>query len=186
MARFNKTLFAFPLCLCLLEPAALGREARSYRQLPVINGQVTPDEFEELPYDKTLQKCNALDCRALKSIINSLDFLGHRYFPNTMASIGPPRLPQGPIPILQDISGYPQLGAPSCKLLAVLTKNYFDWSYGLMTIELASLISPGHSECLSGVVSALPRNTETRRLVEYARELCESRQEPNCSAISFK
>ncbi len=185
MALFGNALAVFGLSLFFCTPA-LGGEPPSYRQLPVINGRVTQDEFEELPYDQTLQRCTALDCKALKSIVSSLDFLGHRYFPNTMATIGPPQLPQGPVPLVRDVTRYPQLRGPSCKLLTVLTKNYFDWSYGLITIELASLISGGRRECLRITVDALPRNKETWHLVEYARELCQTRKEPNCSAISFK
>ena len=186
MIRFGRGLAALWLGFSLFQPSALAGDAPSYRQLPVINGQATLDEYEELPYNQTLEKCTALDCRALKSLVRSFDFLGRRYFPNTMATIGPPQLPRGPVPIVRDVARHPELRAPSCKLLTILAKNYFDWSVGLLTVELASLISSGHRHCLKETVSALPQNKETRHMVEYAQELCAVRHEPNCSAISFK
>jgi len=186
MARFGRVLAALSLGLSFLQPAVLAGGAPSYRQLPVINGRITLDEYEELPYNQTLARCTALDCKALKSIVRSLEFLIRRYFPTTMATIVPPQLPRGPVPIIRDVARHPELRAPSCKLLTILAKNYFDWSVGLLTVELASLISSGHRHCLKETVSALPQNKETRHMVEYAQELCVVRHEPNCSAISFQ
>ncbi len=186
MARFGRGLAALCLGLTFLQHAARAADAPSYRQLPVINGRVTLDEYEELPYNQALQRCDELDCRALKSLVRSFDFLGRRYFPNTMATIGPPQLPRGPVPIVRDIARHAQLRAPACKLLAVLAKDYFDWSVGLLTVQLASLISKGHRPCLQRVVMALPTNKETRKLIENAQEGCVAQHEPNCSAISFQ
>jgi len=103
-----------------------------------------------------------------------------------MATIGPPKLPRGPVPIVRDVARHPQLRAPSCKLLTVLAKDYFDWSVGLLTVELASLISKGDRQCVKRVVMALPKNKETRELIENAQEDCVAQHEPNCSAISFE
>jgi hypothetical protein len=57
-----------------------------------------------------------------------------------MATIGPPQLPRGPVPLVRDVTRHPELRYPSFNLLTVLAKNYFDWSVGLLTLELASLI----------------------------------------------
>ncbi len=186
MVQYGRGLAALWLGLSFFQPAVLAGDAPSYRQLPVINGRVTLDEYEELPYNQALQRCTALDCRALKSLVRSFDFLGRRYFPNTMATIGPPQLPRGPVPIVRDVARHPQLRGPSCKLLTVLAKDYFDWSVGLLTVELASLISKGDRQCVKRVVMALPKNKETRELIENAQEGCVAQHEPNCSAISFE
>jgi hypothetical protein len=170
--------------LLILVPAVVA--ARSAARVPVINGSVNSWEFERLKYNEQLRLCKSVQCMALKSIVRSFDQLVHIYFPNTMARTAPPPKEHGPVPIVRDITLHPEFRKPACKLLATFARNYFDWTVGLLTVEVASLISAGHSECLKVTVSALPRNEETRDLVEYAKDLCQTRNEPNCSAISFK
>ncbi len=104
------------------------------------------------------------------------------YEKNTSGSTGR----RGPIPLVRDVTRHPELRDPSFNLLTVLAKNYFDWSVGLLTVQLASLISKGHRPCLQRVVIALPRNKETRELIENAQEGCVAQHEPNCSALSFE
>lgn len=186
MARFGRGLALVCLGLSFLQPAILADGAASPGGLPVINGTVNSSQWEALPYDPTLRRCVSVDCRALKSILHSFDILGSFYLPNTMARTTPPPRQHGPIPIVSDVTRHPDLRRPSCKLLTVLAKNYFDWSVGLLTVELASLISRGHRQCLTEVISAFPQNKETRELVENAQEDCVVRHEPNCSTVSFK
>jgi hypothetical protein len=186
MDRLTKHRAALTLLLLFVRPPVAASGPSSPEQLPVINGSVNAWEFERLKYNQHLQQCRSVDCTALKSLVRSFDYLFKLYLPNTMATIGPPQLPRGPIPIVRDVARHPQLRGPSCKLLRVLAKDYFDWSVGLLTVELASLISKGDRQCVRRVVMALPKNNETRELIENAREDCVGRQEPNCSAISFQ
>ncbi len=161
-------------------------EPPAYLNLPVINGHVTRDQYENLPYNTSLQSCSALDCMALKSLVRSFRHLIRIYFPNTMARTAPPPKEHGPVPIVSDVALHPEFRKPACRFHATFARDYFNWTVGLLTIELASLISGANRDCLSATLSSLPQNTETRRLVEYARELCVVRHEPNCSVISFK
>ena len=186
MVRLSKALVGCSLVFIFLQPGLLAGRSSSYRQLPVINGRVTVDEYEGLRYNESLKRCTALDCAALKSLVRSLDYLLDIYFPNTMNRKGPPPKKHGTIPIVADVAHHPELRDPACKLLATFARNYFDYTVGLLTIELASLISPGHTECLEATMSALPRTKETHELVDYARDLCTVGREPNCSVISFK
>lgn len=185
MVRLSKALLACCLLFIFLQPKLLAASSATYRQLPVINGRVTQDEYEELPYNQALQRCTAQDCVALKSLVRSFDYLLKLYVPNTMNRKGPPPTPHGPVPIVADVARDPELRAPACKLLATFARNYFDYSVGVLTIELASLISAGHSECLKTTMSVFPRTQETQELVEHAQQLCTVRREPNCSAISL-
>lgn len=186
MGRFGRALAASGLFLCLVPPAILARDTAGADRLPIINGTVNSSQWEELPYDQTLQRCTSVDCAALKSIVRSFDYFYKLYLSGTIEpGHPPPPLPKGPAPLVRDVTLHPELKKPACKLLAVIARNYFDWSVGLLTVELASLISTGHRQCVERVVIALPKNKETRELIENAREMCVTRHEPNCPAIAL-
>jgi len=187
VGRFGRGLAILALILFLPPPGVLAGETVSPGRLPLINGSVNSSQWEALPYDPALRHCRSVDCMALKSIVRSFQYLGNRDFPNTMARIGPPPPPpKGPVPLVSEVTLHPELRGPSCKLLAVLAKNYFDWTVGLYTLELANLISTKQRECIKSAILALPGYEDTRQLVPYAKELCIARSEPNCSAISFE
>ncbi len=186
MNRLISNSLRLALVVVLLQAIVAARKVSSSEQVPVINGSVNSWEFERLKYNEQLRLCKSVQCMALKSIARSFDHLFEIYFPNTMNRTKPPPKEHGPVPIVYDVSLHPEFRKPACALLATFARNYFDWSVGLLTIELSSLISTGHRQCLEDTISALPRNKETRELIDYARDLCQTRHEPNCSAISFK
>ncbi len=187
MGRLGRALAILGPIVFLLPPVVLAGNAVSPGRLPLINGSVNSSQWEALPYNRVLRRCTSADCTALKSIVRSFEYLGKRDFPNTMARIGPPPPPpKGPVPLASDVTLHPELREPSCKLLLVLAKNYFDWTVGLYTLELASLISTGKRDCLKPAILALPGYEDIWQLVPYAKQLCVARSEPNCSAISFK
>jgi hypothetical protein len=69
-------------------------------------------------------------------------------------------------------------------MLAILARAYFDWSIGLHTVEVASLVQPLQPDCIRSVVDAFPENSETEALIANAADLCNARKEPDCSQIS--
>ncbi len=186
MDRLTRHLAAVALFLLFVHPPVAASGPSSPEQLPVINGSVNSWEFERLKYNQHLQQCKSVDCTALKSLVRSFGYLFKLYFPNTMARKGPPPKQRGPVPVVSDVTLHPELREPACKLLATFARNYFDWSVGLLTVELASLISKADRQCVERVVMALPRNKETRELIENAQEGCVAQNEPNCSAMSFE
>lgn len=187
MGRFSRAIWVLGVVLLLSRSAALGGGAGSSGSLPVINGRVTSSEWEALPYNQVLERCTSVDCVALKSIVRSFDYFYKLYLPGTVEKDHPAPSPLlGPPPLVRDVTLNPELRGPSCELLRVLASNYFDWSVGLLTVELASLISRGHRCCLKAAINALPQTKETHHLVHDAQQLCVVRREPNCSAISFR
>ncbi len=187
MGRLSSVLGVLGIVLLLPRSAAFAGGGGPCSSLPVINGKVTSSEWEALPYNQALLRCTSVDCVALKSIVRSFDYFYKLYLPGTVEKGQPaPSPPSGPAPLVRDVALHPELRAPSCELLRVMASNYFDWSAGLLTVELASLISRGHRCCLTATINALPQTKETRHLVHDAQQLCVVRHEPNCSAISFR
>jgi hypothetical protein len=185
MVRFADLAKSLPaIAIALFSATALAAS-----DIPLLDGSVTAKEWESLPQDPRLAYCDSAGCTVLRALVKSFVELDRRDLPNSMARPEPARAVAEPVSIVRLIRAAPsedavkEGGNAACGMLSVLARSYFDWSVGLHTIEIASLLEPFRSSCVPEVVTAFPAGDETRSLLANAAEFCEVREERACEAI---
>ena len=180
MVRFGKSLPG--LWVLITVACAVGAIAAA--EIPVLDGSITAEQWEALPKNAALTRCDSAQCATLRSLVTSFAELDARDLPNSMARTKPMHPNDHPIPVVRRVRGQPSESEAACGMLSVLARSCFDWSVGLHTVEIASLLEPFRSGCLPEVVKAFPDSHETRSLLTNAAEFCSVRKEPACRFIA--
>jgi len=180
MVRFGNLISKLPGVIVV----AFGAGALAAAEIPVLDGSVTAEQWEALPENPTLADCDSVQCATLRSLVTSFAELDARDLPNSMARKEPMPVTHEPITVVERVRGEPGEGESACAMLSVLARSYFDWSVGLHTVEIASLLEPLRSKCVPEVVDAFPASNETRSLLTNAAEFCSVRKEPACEFIA--
>jgi hypothetical protein len=154
-------------------------------EIPVLDGAVTAEQWGALPKNFALANCDSAQCATLRSLVTSFTELDARDLPNSMARREPMHVNYEPITVVKRVRSEPKEGDSACGMLSVLARSYFDWSIGLHTVEIASLLEPLRSKCVPEVVEAFPASDETRSLLTNAAEFCRVRKEPACDLIAL-
>jgi len=180
MVRFGDSMKSVPAIIIVAFVAG----AAAAPEVPVLDGSVTAEQWEALPENPTLANCDSAQCATLRSLVTSFAELDARDLPNSMARKEPMHVNYEPITVVKRVRNEPREGDSACGMLSVLARSYFDWSVGLHTVEIASLLEPLRAKCVPQVVEAFPAGNETRSLLTNAAEFCSVRKEPACELIA--
>ena len=180
MVRFGNFFKSVPA----LTFAVLSAGAVAAAEIPLLDGHVTAKQWQGLPENPALARCDSTPCAVLRSVVTSFVELNARDLPNSMARAEPKRATSAPISVVGRIRAAPTEADLACGMLSTLARSYFDWSIGLHTVEIASLIEPFWSGCVRQVVKAFPYSSETRSLLADAADSCEARKESGCRLIA--
>lgn len=159
---------------------------------PYFDGPITLERFHEVVRKAHRGKdCRPETCRALIDVGYAFAVLMQRAGgTNAMAMLD--RHPPEPDPryaaearVRRLIRAGPRRWAKQCGVLVDLARGYREWIMGLNTIETARWITAPRRDCLRSVITALPRNDETSRLIQAAKADCFDRKEEFCAKIDL-
>lgn len=183
MAQFIKALALYGGIAIYTSALAQGNPV-DLPNLPVINGHVTPDQFQVLSSNQSLRNCAEPQCAALRSLLSSYDQLRRFYTPNTMARSedNPPATARSRLPVQEALRVNPnRLGVISSDLV-IIARDVPQWSSELLTIEIATLADPS-GQTVHQVIRAIPKVPALIGVVHVAHERCEANGEQGCKAI---